>query len=644
MNPPAIITALTAFSMRAMAADKPAFDASVLAPIRAALDALVPTDDDELDLERLRDKFSLGMWQRMGAGREARAEQLAVRLMQAQIIGQAAALEPLHRVHGMGIRTAHADERNATQDDRALLDKLLKWLQSTARFTGVTEDMFKLAPNFKALSALLRKTLLTSDEFDQLSAALKARAFRVWQVNDLGVIQSVRDQIRTALEDGTGYRTFVKTMQETLDKAGLPRRPMWHAMTVYQTNVATAYADAKNRIINTPVARAIFPFRRYMTRNNSSVRPTHAALHGLVYPSDHEFWATYDPPWDYNCVLEGSRVAGRFIGASRARYAGQAIELTTQSGKRLRVTPNHRVLSVKGFIPARTLTKGDDLLCHCGPAWNDRLVSDDVDEQPSMIEDVFRSLSETCESFPAHAGRVDFHGDEAFVDGEVDIVSSQRRLPANRKSGLGNESDEFALAGTHESLAAPGSRDRPAPDFMLRSFATQGRTPSRPALSLNLAAITFHGSPFDALLFTGGAKLRSVFHKMLRQPEQRSITGFSAAVDADLFRQGVDRFPGVVSADKIIEVRDFQFRGHVFDLSSEAGWYCSNGIAVSNCRCWTELVPASQARDIQSELPDMPPASDFTRANPGAIPDTVDDDLAGALRDEFDARVEAVTA
>lgn len=314
MKQPAIITALTRFALRSMAEDKPAFDASVIGPIRAALGSIVPTGEDELDLERLRDKFSLGLWQRMGAGREDRADKLAVRMMQSQIIGQAFALQTLHPAREDALQMAHADERNATQADRAFLEKLLHWLQTTARFAGVTDDLFKPTPNFKALSALLRKTLLTSDEFDQLAVALKARAFRVWQVNDLGVIQSIRDQIRTALEDGTGYRTFVKTMQETLDKAGLPRRPMWHAQTVYQTNVATAYADAKNRIINTPVARAMFPFRRYMTRQNSAVRPTHAALHGLVYPSDHAFWATYDPPWDYNC-----RCWSELVPASQAR-------------------------------------------------------------------------------------------------------------------------------------------------------------------------------------------------------------------------------------------------------------------------------------------------------------------------------------
>lgn len=298
MRHPEISSALTVFSLTAAERDKPSFASAVLAPLSEAIQSVRAADDDTA-YALLEDRIGAGLWMRMP--REARANQLALRMMQSRIIGEVSALSDLHPARKDSIRLANADQRAAEQDDPELVERLLKWLRETNRYSGLARDLFRPAPNFRALSVFMRKTLMTTEDFDRLIPALRARAFRVWQVSDLGVIRSLRDQIRTAVEDGVGYRVFVRNLQSTLDQSSLPRRPMWHAQTVYQTNVATAYADAKNAIINTPVAREMFPYRRYMTRGNSSVRPTHRALHGLVYPSDHAFWATYDPPWDYNC-------------------------------------------------------------------------------------------------------------------------------------------------------------------------------------------------------------------------------------------------------------------------------------------------------------------------------------------------------
>jgi hypothetical protein len=42
---------------------------------------------------------------------------------------------------------------------------------------------------------------------------------------------------------------------------------------------------------------------------------------------------------------------------------------------------------------------------------------------------------------------------------------------------------------------------------------------------------------------------------------------------------------GYIAPDDIVEIRDVEFSGHVFDVESVDGWILAGGIVTSNCRC-----------------------------------------------------------
>src|SRR4030042_1976036 len=85
---------------------------------------------------------------------------------------------------------------------------------------------------------------------------------------------------------------FVKATEEILT------RP-WHRETVFRTNVLSAYGAGHWE--QAQEIRSLRPYARYSAVMDGRTRPSHAALHGLIYPLDHPFWRTYWPPWDYNC-------------------------------------------------------------------------------------------------------------------------------------------------------------------------------------------------------------------------------------------------------------------------------------------------------------------------------------------------------
>jgi len=150
---------------------------------------------------------------------------------------------------------------------------------------------FEAAPFQEAVAYFLAKGVMSKAEFDKFMAAEKAKAFTAARVYAADELQRVYDAILMALEKGTTYREFAKATEDLLTSP-------WHRETVFRTNVLSAYGaghwEQANQI------KELRPYARYSAVMDGRTRPTHAALHGLVYPLDHPFWRQYWPPWDYN--------------------------------------------------------------------------------------------------------------------------------------------------------------------------------------------------------------------------------------------------------------------------------------------------------------------------------------------------------
>jgi hypothetical protein len=122
----------------------------------------------------------------------------------------------------------------------------------------------------------------------------------------------------------------------------------------------------------------------------------------------------------WNCVVGETVVSGPAICAGyRREYSGEIIILHTAGGKELSCTPNHPILTNKGWIAAGLLTKGDNVISRIP---QDRINggSPNIDQGETRIQDIFDSLSVNGDivRFPSSAGY--FHGDVS--NGEVDVI------------------------------------------------------------------------------------------------------------------------------------------------------------------------------------------------------------------------------
>lgn len=151
-------------------------------------------------------------------------------------------------------------------------------------------------PPTEALAYWQDKVAVTPEEFKTLSGQARARAFTVSGLVRQDQIAAVQQAMREAMANGETLRDFKARMDTVLEGAKLPR---WRLENIYRTNVQSAYMAG--RYAQMQRTTALRPYWRYVAVADNRTRPDHMALHGLVYPHDHDFWSTYYPPNGYAC-------------------------------------------------------------------------------------------------------------------------------------------------------------------------------------------------------------------------------------------------------------------------------------------------------------------------------------------------------
>lgn len=137
---------------------------------------------------------------------------------------------------------------------------------------------------------------LSWDEAKGLADGAKARAFYVTGLSQQDLVQLVSDGIEQALANGETLPQFKERILEAIKAKG------WHGYrieNIFRTNMQSAYAAGRYKKMQ--AVKKSRPYWQYMAVMDKRVRPSHAILHGKVYPADHEFWDSNYPPNGFRC-------------------------------------------------------------------------------------------------------------------------------------------------------------------------------------------------------------------------------------------------------------------------------------------------------------------------------------------------------
>ncbi len=400
------------------------------------------------------------------------------------------------------------------------------------------------------------------------------------------------------------------------------------------------------------------------------------ACNGTILPIDDEWWDEFEPDNNHpNCFPAGTLVEGRFVAGLSVEYAGEVLEVMTRSGKRTTLTPNHPVLTSEGFRPARELQIGMQLLSNCGNVDGIRTMVNDEDHPPACIEDVVRSLERSGGSSRVKADPLDLHGDAMGAQSEIHVVGTDRPLLLDvhaKRAKLGGK-----LGLPLPDVAKPLEVGLGSENLFIEGDLTTPRSgPSGPALPLDSDAVEPQSLPSLTLCFGLAA------HVDAKRAESRlKDVSTNAAVLADTKQRGaghvaideradvidhdgplssgtefgesaiqsrpsdpgfvaelLERSAGLIALDELVEIRNRNFQGQVYDLQSEGGWILANGIVTSNCRCIKVPLSADEAA-ARGGVDDKAPAVEASGWKDSWPPDVSDRPsvLAGIYDDKIGA-------
>jgi SPP1 gp7 family putative phage head morphogenesis protein len=309
------------------------------------------------------------------------------------------------------------------------------------------------------------------------------------------------------------------------------------------------------------------------------------AMNGSLHSIDEAMDETH-----INCFPSGTVVSGpRYTGATTRWYEGDVVEIDLSGGDSLTVTPNHPILTRRGWVAAGVLGEGDDVVRGGSRELEAAGVSPDDYEMPSRIEQVARALRRDRGMVSARvpSSPEDFHGDGSY--GEVDVVGPHgllrdRLMPPfaepRSKQLLGAGRMCHALLACNRTLA------------LLRERVLT--TARRLMCSIGVVPV-FFGAPrrhHQAICFANAAHIDTGCDEARVYGDAGDAKGASKrrlglagnVALRDLLGGEVN--PSVVArTTQVSRVFRRPFVGHVYNLESSLGWYIANDVITHNCRC-----------------------------------------------------------
>jgi len=377
---------------------------------------------------------------------------------------------------------------------------------------------------------------------------------------------------------------------------------------------------------------------RWMAAHSPRTCPMCLAMDSTIHSVD-EVMATHPA-----CVVGPTPVcADSVLRATSRRYSGEILDIRIEGGDILTITPNHPILTRKGWLPAGLLKKGDEVIHSSGPKRTMAAINPNDDHAVASIEEVFGALSSsplmTTRRMPVAAE--DFHGDGS--DGQVDIVTPDGLLSDGAISSLLEPflQQEF-VAGDPTLLGLPGGRDS-SPMFLgvngpddcsvcggsisgilegaalghhetvglgVRSYRhiafskshTHGTSAHSKGVgnrllrfaarvsrahirgNINASRPTLSDFARNELVSLNG----SAEHYSLTFEQTAKALGANVLAPAQFLK----RFTGKIGVRKVLEVSRRKVSGiHVYNLETGCGWYFAAGVIVHNCRC--AMVPVT---------------------------------------------------
>lgn len=295
------------------------------------------------------------------------------------------------------------------------------------------------------------------------------------------------------------------------------------------------------------------------------------------------------PPAHPRVCVPGDTVVlpgGNIFAVSSRWYYGDMIVIRTAGGNQLTCTPNHPVLTTRGWVAAHLLKEGSYVISGDFSQQMPSVINSDSYEVPTRIEQIANSLSVPSRFIAVEVptSSEDFHGDG--IGSEVAVIYTDYLLRDHRYVSESEHVSEDNLCRTHlqQALLDRTSMFKPlghrlSPSFPLTRMLASGVS--------NVSSVGYYESVARPMLKSVKLPFRAIpyFNTSFSKYRPQRGSGY-----AEPTRDSIERLTGQVVLDKLISVEVItSWKGQVYNLDTEFGFYSSNGIITQNCHCRLDI-------------------------------------------------------
>lgn len=417
------------------------------------------------------------------------------------------------------------------------------------------------------------------------------------QVTDT-TYKAIKDQLGKGVGLGEGIPELSARIRSVFADASGYRSEM-----IARTEVISSF-NASTSLVASEYPGDVVGGQEWIATGGPRTRPEHGSADGQVVGIGEEFDVGGEAlayPGDpngssdntVNC-FPGSILFDSVApveGAYRRWYDGLLVTVRTAGGGYLTGTPNHPVLTQRGWAPLAGLKEGDYLV-KAGLADDVGSRDPEVANMPTNAEQIFESLSKVGNVQGVIGSSMDFHGDG--TDSEIEVVRAYGDLFPDENPTVAQirTNDLFnglrlAQTGVSRFGSGSGSKTNTLKTISLPSASVMGSTSDSGTLS------TIELGHADSISFASSSNGYTAFDKT------RTDSLSAYAEQCGEFLLGGTR---EISADEIIAVDVRMWSGQVFNLQTAPSWYIANGFIVHNCRCTIGLLTPEEF-EAQREKP-----------------------------------------
>ena len=468
---------------------------------------------------------------------------------------------------------------------------------------------------------------------EELPKDLRSLSFTVSNLETLRQIQIVQRSLENAIEEGLSFESW----KDNLDTDVIKRLSNARLETVYRTNTHNVYNQSTRY---NAMTSDVTPYLMYTAVGDERTRPEHMKLDGTIKRADSIFWNRYTPPLGFNCTTSKQKVSGDFTKAFRSFYKGDVISIKLKSGKVISgVTPNHPMMTDQGFIFAKDIHSGDNLVCD----------NVEIKGLNSSVEkknyDLVATSSNRFKSMFLHrlgfekSTSFNFHNDIEFMDKNIDIVTSESFLSGydERAESLTNIIFKFSnYASKLFGLTIFSKRSSIKNKAQIAQNNLDVTTTNAQTISNISCAFKFgFVEVFSPIIY-----ILNIFSEKLLS---RTVSSFNSngvepsvnrvSTDFELLAKFENAKSSIVELDQVVSVHKYFYFGFVYDFESVHGLVITDGIVTGNCRCGTIPLSKEDANDmgISKKNLDSFPEPEFGDKKMGDVLSGVSDEAVRAL-------------